>query len=92
MNRHLFTFLSAISLLLCAATIVLWVRNCNQCDTLSVARYRFGTAGGVIQEFDGSLENGSLIFGTCTLQIPVADLPLWPPAEATSRSATSTLS
>src|SRR5688572_24426183 len=41
MMRRLFTLLSALSLLLCVATVVLWVRGLDTWDRLSV-----GVAGG----------------------------------------------
>ena len=53
MRRHLFTLASAVSLLLCAATVVLWVRSNSTIDQVFYARkgsrfWRINSRGGVL--------------------------------------------
>ena len=42
MRRRLFTFAAAVSLVLCVATVVLWVRSYRRIDYIVLAQYREG--------------------------------------------------
>ena len=49
MKRRLFTISAVLSLLLCLATLVLWVRSCRQVDLVTVSSrrlYRVASGGG----------------------------------------------
>lgn len=75
MLRRLFTVLSAVSLLLCVAAVVLWVRSYSVGDVLSrttVTRdkgrydwayvYAYSGAGALLVEEKSSAETGAFFF------------------------------
>ena len=68
MRRRLFTLASAVSLLLCLATVVLWVRSYFRMDL--IVRARFGDNAECTGAETINCLRGSVVFGELTLSGP----------------------
>ena len=88
MARHLLNFLTAVSLLVCVAAVVLWARSIRTPDAIE-----FGRAGGryyLLQSFDGRLL--LRVVSGCPVDRPLCwlrgrDVTLWRTLDTTSTSS-----
>jgi hypothetical protein len=86
-RRFVFNLAAAVSLVLCMATLTLWVRGLSRCDDLSIDRYSATEAGVRLLHVAIQSETGVIFYQLSLKDYGWANFPTAPPEHVGSAAA-----